>query len=159
MQCSRIPSGGSCVMQCSRILSGGSFLADSASCVPMVNRAPFLEQAVVNEKTDDEATHRRLMLEMAEQANKADELGRIMIAKESELGVLENKLEVRRCTTRCMSWDRTTIQLSWFPDDGFVSVCGHEDWRYINIALLSRLGCMVVPSCMQELRHQGRRYA
>ena len=69
-----------------------------------LRRAPetlgaFREQAVVNEKTDDEATHRRLMLEMAEQANKADELGRIMIAKESELGVLENKLEVRRWTT------------------------------------------------------------
>lgn len=48
----------------------------------------------MNEKTDDEATHRRLMLEMAEQADKADELGRMMIAKESELGVLENRLEV-----------------------------------------------------------------
>ncbi len=62
-------------------------------------------QAVVNEKTDDEETHRRLMLEMAEQATKADELGRLMIAKESELGVLEHKLEVqapKRVLCQCL---------------------------------------------------------
>jgi hypothetical protein len=51
-------------------------------------------QAVVNEKTDDAATHQQLMEEMAAQADKADALGRSLIAKQSALGVLEHKLEV-----------------------------------------------------------------
>ncbi len=51
-------------------------------------------QAVVNEKTDDEVTHQQLLAEMAEQEEKADALGRSLIAKESELGKLERRLEV-----------------------------------------------------------------
>lgn len=51
-------------------------------------------QAVVNEKTDDEVTHQQLLAEMAEQEEKADALGRSLIAKESELGRLERRFEV-----------------------------------------------------------------
>lgn len=54
-------------------------------------------QAVVNEKTDDAVTHQQLLLEMEEQAGRADELSRSLIDKESALGSLERKLEVHNC--------------------------------------------------------------
>lgn len=52
-------------------------------------------QAVVNEKTDDAVTHQQLLVEMAEQADRADTLSRSLIDKESALGDLERKLEVK----------------------------------------------------------------
>ena len=59
-------------------------------------------QAVVNEKTDDAVTHQQLLLEMEEQAGRADELSRSLIDKESALGSLERKLEVHGCLTPTM---------------------------------------------------------
>ena len=56
-------------------------------------------QAVVNEKTDDAVTHQQLLLEMEEQAGRSDALSRSLIDKESALGNLERKLEVRRQTS------------------------------------------------------------
>jgi hypothetical protein len=56
-----------------------------------------LLQAVVNEKTDDAVTHQQLLLEMEEQAGRADQLSRSLIDKESALGSLERKLEVHMC--------------------------------------------------------------
>jgi hypothetical protein len=59
-----------------------------------------LLQAVVNEKTDDAVTHQQLLLEMEEQAGRADQLSRSLIDKESALGSLERKLEVHACFVR-----------------------------------------------------------
>jgi hypothetical protein len=63
-------------------------------CQPVIDTSL---QAVVNEKTDDAVTHQQLLLEMEEQAGRADELSRSLIDKESALGSLERKLEVRMC--------------------------------------------------------------